>query len=152
MRAWTPLGSEFACPGVRSSGLARRTSTAPSTHLEAPMKAAPPPRRRRLLVRTIAGILTGCMIAAVPVMDGVSSTAAAPFTGPPPSCGRPHDPGWTLATTTFDTAYTRHAYVGNGYLGERVPPTGMGYVATGEKSGWPLYTPRYDGSFVAGLY
>ena len=28
----------------------------------------------------------------------------------------------------------------------------MGYVATGEKTGWPLYTPRYDGAFVAGLY
>ena len=28
----------------------------------------------------------------------------------------------------------------------------MGYVATGEKTGWPLYTPRYDGAFVAGVY
>jgi len=60
--------------------------------------------------------------------------------------------GWTLATTTYDTAYTRHPYVGNGYLSQRVPPTGMGYMATGEKTGWPLYTPRYDGAFVAGLY
>ena len=60
--------------------------------------------------------------------------------------------GWTLSTTTYDTAYTRHAYVGNGYLSQRVPPAGMGYVATGEKTGWPLYTPRYDGAFVAGLY
>ena len=49
-------------------------------------------------------------------------------------------------------ASTRHAYVGNGYLSQRVPPAGMGYVATGEKTGWPLYTPRYDGAFVAGLY
>ena len=28
----------------------------------------------------------------------------------------------------------------------------MGYMATGETTGWPLYTPRYDGAFVAGLY
>jgi trehalose/maltose hydrolase-like predicted phosphorylase len=28
----------------------------------------------------------------------------------------------------------------------------MGYDATGEKTGWPLYTPAFDGSFVAGLY
>src|SRR3954452_6265014 len=28
----------------------------------------------------------------------------------------------------------------------------MGYTATGEKTGWPLYTHRYDGAFVAGLY
>src|SRR3954468_11259971 len=60
--------------------------------------------------------------------------------------------GWTLSTTTFDNHYTRHAYVGNGYLSQRVPPAGMGYMATGEKTGWPLYTPRYDGAFVAGLY
>ena len=60
--------------------------------------------------------------------------------------------GWTLATTTYDTAYTSHPYVGNGYLSQRVPPGGMGYMATGEKTGWPLYTPRYDGAFVAGLY
>jgi trehalose/maltose hydrolase-like predicted phosphorylase len=25
-------------------------------------------------------------------------------------------------------------------------------MATGEKTGWPIYTPRYDGAFVAGLY
>src|SRR4051812_14004258 len=60
--------------------------------------------------------------------------------------------GWTLSTTTYGTGYTRHAYVGNGFLSQRVPPAGMGYVATGEKTGWPLYTPRYDGAFVAGLY
>src|SRR3954451_16626359 len=60
--------------------------------------------------------------------------------------------GWTLSATSFANTYTRHAYVGNGYLSQRVPPAGMGYVATGEKTGWPLYTPRYDGAFVAGLY
>ncbi|MGZ4665037.1 MAG: haloacid dehalogenase [Frankiaceae bacterium] len=62
------------------------------------------------------------------------------------------DDGWTLSTTTFDPAFFRHAFVGNGYLGLRVPTNGMGYVATGEKTGWPLFTPRYDGAFVAGLY
>jgi trehalose/maltose hydrolase-like predicted phosphorylase len=61
-------------------------------------------------------------------------------------------PGWALSTNTYDMASTRHAYVGNGYLSQRVPPTGMGYISTGETTGWPLYTPRYDGAFVAGLY
>src|SRR5262245_46198143 len=60
--------------------------------------------------------------------------------------------GWTLSTTTLDPTFSRHPFVGNGYLGQRVPPAGMGYVATGEKTGWPLYTPRYDGALVAGLY
>ena len=61
-------------------------------------------------------------------------------------------PGWALSTTTFDNAYTRHAYVGNGYLSQRVPATGTGYVATTQKTGWPLFTNAYDGAFVAGLY
>jgi len=60
--------------------------------------------------------------------------------------------GWTLSTNEFSNISTRHAYVGNGYLSQRVPAAGMGYLSTGEKTGWPLYTPRYDGAFVAGLY
>jgi trehalose/maltose hydrolase-like predicted phosphorylase len=60
--------------------------------------------------------------------------------------------GWILSTTTFDTTFSRHPFVGNGYLGQVVPPAGMGYMATGEKMGWPLYAPRYDGAFVAGVY
>src|SRR6188472_1077709 len=60
--------------------------------------------------------------------------------------------GWTLSTNEFSNVFTRHAYVGNGYLSQRVPAAGMGYLATGEKTGWPLFTPRYDGAFVAGLY
>jgi trehalose/maltose hydrolase-like predicted phosphorylase len=60
--------------------------------------------------------------------------------------------GWTLGTNAFSNISTRHAYVGNGYLSQRVPAAGMGYLSTGEKTGWPLYTPRYDGAFVAGLY
>src|SRR4051794_28260630 len=73
---------------------------------------------------------------------------AAIAAGPCPRDGA----GWTLSTGTYNNAYTRHAYVGNGYLSQRVPPAGNGYIATGEKTGWPLYTPRYDGAFVAGLY
>src|SRR5215212_1598684 len=77
--------------------------------------------------------------------------------GPPgasAASGCPRDgAGWTLSTNAFSNDIsTRHGYVGNGYLSQRVPATGMGYVATGEKTGWPLYTPRYDGAFVAGLY
>jgi trehalose/maltose hydrolase-like predicted phosphorylase len=60
--------------------------------------------------------------------------------------------GWTLGTNEFSNISTRHAYVGNGYLSQRVPAAGMGYLSTGEKTGWPLYSPRYDGAFVAGLY
>ncbi|WP_233576402.1 glycosyl hydrolase family 65 protein [Saccharopolyspora rhizosphaerae] len=80
----------------------------------------------------------------------MTSTTAAP-TGPEPQrCATGES--WEMSTDKFDPAYTAHAFVGNGYLSQRVPPTGAGYVATGEKTGFPLETPRYDGAFVTGLY
>jgi trehalose/maltose hydrolase-like predicted phosphorylase len=93
----------------------------------------------RALPRAVVALLA--LAAAVP-------TGAAAATCPDGRDGA----GWTLSTTTFDNHYTRHAYVGNGYLSQRVPPAGSGYMATGEKTGWPLFTPRYDGAFVGGLY
>jgi hypothetical protein len=79
----------------------------------------------------------------------VALIAAMPATAAAATCpdGR-EGAGWTLSTTTFDNHFTRHAYVGNGYLSQRVPPAGTGYMATGETTGWPLFTPRYDGAFV----
>ncbi len=98
--------------------------------------------------RVAVSVVLVALAAAVAALSPGHALAATP--GPCPD-GR-DGPGWTLATTTFDNTYTRHPYVGNGYLSQRVPPAGMGYMATGEKTGWPLYTPRYDGAFVAGLY
>jgi hypothetical protein len=113
------------------------------------------PRRSRRLAALLA-----CVLAATIVVGLSATTATAGQLGGSPlaaldlsTCpGGAQDAGWTLSTTTFDPAFYRHAFVGNGYLGQRVPPTGMGYMATGEKTGWPLFTPRYDGAFVAGLY
>jgi trehalose/maltose hydrolase-like predicted phosphorylase len=114
-----------------------------------------PSRRSRRLAAPLA-----CVMAATIVVGlGYAGAAASPLGMSSPaalevsSCpGGASDAGWILSTTTLDPAFYRHAFVGNGYLGQRVPPTGMGYMATGEKTGWPLYTPRYDGAFVAGLY
>jgi trehalose/maltose hydrolase-like predicted phosphorylase len=88
---------------------------------------------------------------AVAYRGSTKAPPGGPTSANPCPAGR-NGAGWTLSTTTFDQHYTRHVYVGNGYLSQRVPATGMGYVSTGEKTGWPLYTPRYDGAFVAGLY
>ncbi|TJZ56154.1 haloacid dehalogenase [Streptomyces piniterrae] len=65
---------------------------------------------------------------------------------------RGRNDGWTATATRINTADSHHAFVGNGYLGQRVPPNGAGYAAPGGKTGWPLKTPEYDGSFVSGLY
>ncbi|WP_033286444.1 discoidin domain-containing protein [Streptomyces sp. NRRL F-525] len=75
--------------------------------------------------------------------------SAAPLPRPRDDCDAR---GWAPSATRIDPADTYHPYVGNGYLGTRVPPAGAGYAASGEKTGWPLYTPRYDGAFVSGLY
>jgi trehalose/maltose hydrolase-like predicted phosphorylase len=93
-----------------------------------------------------ASVLVAGVAPASPLAASAAAADDSPCPGPGPQAG------WSLSTTTLDPAFFRHAFVGNGYLGQRVPPAGMGYAATGEKTGWPLYTPRYDGAFVAGLY
>ncbi|MEU5207670.1 discoidin domain-containing protein [Streptomyces sp. NPDC020742] len=82
---------------------------------------------------------------------------SASATAPAPAGAAPHAPcargdGWTATATRIDPKDSHHAYVGNGYLGQRVPPNGTGYAAPGGTTGWPLKTPEYDGSFVSGLY
>src|SRR4051812_31837672 len=95
-------------------------------------------------------VFTAVVAAIALAPAGVASAAVgSPCPGDP---GDPTASGWALSTTTFDNAYTRHAHVGNGYLSQRVPATGMGYVGTTQKTGWPLFTNAYDGAFVAGLY
>jgi len=119
--------------------------------------------RRVLSRRTLGGaVVVAALAAAAAIPPGAASAASGPAAALPlgavsaasgsPCPGGRDGAGWTLSTTTFDQNYSHHAYVGNGYLSQRVPATGMGYLSTGEKTGWPLYTPRYDGAFVAGLY
>ncbi|MFJ4706909.1 glycosyl hydrolase family 65 protein [Streptomyces anulatus] len=96
----------------------------------------------------------------VPLPGPAPSGSPAPPPSPPPAvpaCGRTDGQGapgtsWAPTSTRFGEAAGYDPYIGNGYLGHRVPPAGAGYAATGEKTGWPLYTPRYDGAFVSGLY
>ncbi|MEU6821088.1 discoidin domain-containing protein [Streptomyces atriruber] len=99
--------------------------------------------------RLTAVLLAGTLVASVPSV--AARTAPDGDTTPTAHC-RTGD-GWTLGTTTpADAKDTHHAFVGNGYLGQRVPPNGAGYADSEAKTGWPLFTPRYDGSFVSGLY
>ncbi|WP_103531118.1 glycosyl hydrolase family 65 protein [Streptomyces sp. SM11] len=97
-------------------------------------------------------------------LPGPAHPSASPVPGPTaspstavPACGRADGQGapgtsWSPTSTRVGEAEGYAPYVGNGYLGHRVPATGAGYAATGGKTGWPLYTPRYDGAFVSGLY
>ncbi|QIQ02881.1 glycosyl hydrolase family 65 protein [Streptomyces liangshanensis] len=112
----------------------------------------------------VAPLVAGALLAAVPPVsyagaarpatstDAVPADPTAPAV-PAAPCGREADPGWApTATRLPDPADSHHAYTGNGYLGTRVPPLGAGYDERGGATGWPLFTPRYDGAFAAGLY
>lgn len=102
--------------------------------------------------RFIAPLLVGVLAAAVP--PTAAADIASPRTEKPTTPGTGTGPGdsWTLTSTRIDAKDTYHAFVGNGYLGQRVAPNGTGYTASDAKTGWPLFSPRYDGSFVSGLY
>ncbi|MEE4420310.1 discoidin domain-containing protein [Streptomyces bugieae] len=118
----------------------------------------PPGRTGHRSRRALAPLLAAALVA---VLAPVSASAAAPVARPSPEpAGGPHGPcltghdgdGWTATSDKIDPADSYHAFVGNGYLGQRVPPNGTGYAAPGGQTGWPLKTPAYDGSFVSGLY
>ncbi len=59
---------------------------------------------------------------------------------------------WSLSTTRFDNSFEAEAYVGNGYIGLRVPAAGMGYLGDLGKVGWPLGTERIASAIAAGVY
>ncbi|MFF7363504.1 discoidin domain-containing protein [Streptomyces sp. NPDC008125] len=84
--------------------------------------------------------------------QGIRPSPAPPSCTAPTAPATPPDGTWELTSTRYGEAEGYDPYVGNGYLGHRVPPAGTGYAERPEKTGWPLYTPRYDGAFVTGLY
>ncbi|MFI5780032.1 discoidin domain-containing protein [Nocardia sp. NPDC051570] len=106
--------------------------------------------RTRLLIGIVAAVVVVLVAALIVVVlrSGAGSAQAQPCPGDSVA-GQPE---WAPASDSFAATYDRHPFVGNGYLGLRIPPAGTGYVETGEPTGWPLYTPRYDGAFLAGLY
>ncbi|MFI9035449.1 discoidin domain-containing protein [Streptomyces sp. NPDC053726] len=97
---------------------------------------------------SLTSLVAGALIAPLPPL----SYAAAPLPPVSTACGRDTDPAWAPTSTRFGEADGYAPYAGNGYLAHRVPATGAGYAASGEKTGWPLFTPRYDGAFVSGLF
>jgi trehalose/maltose hydrolase-like predicted phosphorylase len=62
------------------------------------------------------------------------------------------DAAWSLSTSRFDNSFEAEPYVGNGYLGLRIPAAGMGFVGDLGKVGWPLGTERIASAIAAGVY
>ncbi|MFF4403538.1 discoidin domain-containing protein [Streptomyces sp. NPDC001404] len=114
------------------------------------MTYSPGARARLRPARLSALLLVGALVAPAP--PAAAASAPQPPTTAAPIGNCPTGNGWTLDSSRINTDDTHHAYVGNGYLGQRVPPNGTGYTDSSAKTGWPLFTPGYDGSFVSGLY
>lgn len=102
--------------------------------------------------RFIAPLLVTVLAAAVPPTAAAETTTPSSESPSSTASATPTGDDWTLTSTRIDAKDTYHALVGNGYLGQRVAPNGTGYTDSDAKTGWPLFTPRYDGSFVSGLY
>ncbi|MCM6772824.1 discoidin domain-containing protein [Nocardia sp. CDC159] len=107
--------------------------------------------RTRLLIGLAVSVVA-VLVAVIVVVAVRSADGGSPGASPCPDDSVAGQPEWAPAADSFAAGYDRHPFVGNGYLGLRIPTAGTGYVETGERTGWPLYTPRYDGAFVAGLY
>ncbi|MFI6641516.1 glycosyl hydrolase family 65 protein [Streptomyces sp. NPDC050504] len=88
-------------------------------------------------------------LATVAALAPTGPSTAAP---PPSPAAQPSPSPWELTATSPTGSRGHSPYVANGYLGHRVPPLGAGYAESAERTGWPLYTPRYEGAFVSGLY
>ncbi|SCK16555.1 MULTISPECIES: glycosyl hydrolase family 65 protein [unclassified Streptomyces] len=111
---------------------------------------APDPRRRPGPVPRTATLLALTLL--LPSAPAAAHAPAPQLPRTSPDCAT-GSPAWTPAVAEpTGPADAYHPYVGNGYLGVRVPPSGSGYAEPGGATGWPLYTPRYDGAFVSGLY
>jgi trehalose/maltose hydrolase-like predicted phosphorylase len=106
--------------------------------------------RPRLLIGV--GVLVAVVLIVVGIVVAVPQGERSAQGYPCPGDNVSGRADWAPESDVFAAGFDRHPFAGNGYLGVRIPPAGMGYVQTGEKTGWPLYTPRYDGAFLAGLY
>src|ERR1039458_6869881 len=59
---------------------------------------------------------------------------------------------WVISTSKFDNSFGAEPYIGNGYIGLRIPAAGMGYVGNLGRIGWPLGTERIVSAIAAGVY
>lgn len=92
-------------------------------------------------------------VAVTPVATASPGVTASHSAAAPPATPAPPAPGWVLGTDRYSAAdFSRQPYLGNGFLGTVLPATGQGYQGNLGDTGWPLYTPRYSGSFAAGFY
>ena len=98
---------------------------------------------RPLLSRgSLAGLLVAGAASSSLVVAGSTTPAAAGATTPTVAPSPSAVSGWELVSTSPSASASAPAYVGNGYVGTRVPAGGAGYAAT------PFTTETH----IAGVY
>ncbi len=94
--------------------------------------------------------VTGTVVTAISAAKtGAASSTVTPVNGAPPS-----EDTWAPSSTAYEPLnFIQQPFVGNGYLGLRIPAIGEGYQG-GDlgRSGFPLENERYTSSLVAGVY
>lgn len=109
------------------------------------MRAQEPDQWKRLF-----NSISLCAILSVIACDasGLNAQASAQLSSIPNST----EAEWTLSTPQFTNRFETEAFIGNGYLGLRVPAAGMGYLGNLGKVGWPIGTERIASAIAAGVY
>jgi trehalose/maltose hydrolase-like predicted phosphorylase len=62
------------------------------------------------------------------------------------------DSSWQLSTSHFNNSFEAEPFVGNGYIGLRIPAAGIGFLGGLGKVGWPIGTERIASAIAAGVY
>ncbi len=99
---------------------------------------------RSSLMVLLLGVL-GAFLFSRPMVAAQASAAAS-------AQGTETDSAWVLSTSHFDNRFEAEPYVGNGYIGLRIPAAGMGFLGDLGKVGWPLGTERVASAIAAGVY
>ena len=102
------------------------------------------PRKFRLRHSSVIFLLLGASFSPPP-SRAQDAAAGSPTQAQP-------DSAWSLSTSRFDNSFEAEPYVGNGYIGLRVPAAGMGYLGDLGKVGWPIGTERIASAIAAGVY
>ncbi|KAK4055789.1 alpha,alpha-trehalase ath1 [Microbotryomycetes sp. JL201] len=98
------------------------------------------------------------MLWAVLWTNGLLARCVAGQQQPSASQGQASD---ILSTTAMNrTSWQRQPYVSNGYIGQRIPAEGHGYMEVVPNdyegrdgtNGWPLFDPRFTAAMVANFY
>ena len=80
----------------------------------------------------LAGALATASIFPPAIIAQTATSVSAPKTHP--------DSAWLLSTSHFNNSFEAEPYVGNGYIGLRIPAAGMGFLGDLGKVGWPIGT------------